>query len=572
MSSPLSRHHLFLFLSLCLTAVRIAPAFADPPRALSGGIAPDDIPTVAQSRPIESLSLVLGLQSAYAHRPADGVVGVVPVVALGLFRYIELGVSLPLSFGVGESAVPAAARLRAWTKLAVPGLLRRPGGTGLGLSLSFGATWQGLRPTKDDFLLSPGIVLDHRTRWGLLRTYNMRVDFRLPEEGKPLWLATNLDAGASIPLIRPWGVWLWAAGHIGLMPLALPKNFLDLEVSAHAGLQLRLPKGWYCNLGAGVERPEAGVAAGVGLLGCAWTPVGSKEGQVFADSRRAPDGDGSASTRMSMLPDEPDDACVALQTLGFEQIMERARARGLVRKVSAGSGSLPLMPGRAYAGITELAEAGWVLTDKAREAGIPPGYSVLAAGCTMTLLALWYVIHDRGSRPSLPVPKARAPETRMWTRPRETPAPEPQPRPDRTADPIPGPDTPRESRPECMPVPVKPHRGGSNNQRHHDCADRVPPNEFPGHDVRVGGKLFDAKTVGAKELWEIKADDYTTWDMPDEVKERIVLPKEVRELERERQIAESCGYRFIVGVADSKHMKALKEQLPKLDIRKVTCP
>lgn len=281
---------------------------------------------------------------------------------------------------------------------------------------------------------------------------------------------------------------------------------------------------------------------------------------------------GCATTRMSSLPDEPDDACVALQTLGLEEIMERARARGLVRKIRAGteSGSLPLLPGRAYAqsaDFARLAGGVWVLTDKANDAGIPPAYGVIAAGCTMTLIALWYVVHDSGPRPSLP--KNRGPETSPWKQSQDTPAPEPSPRPDRTFDPVPPvPGSPRKERPECVPVPT-PHRGG--DPRHDRCADLVPPNEFPGHDVLVGGKHFDAKTRGKKILWEIKAEETSTWRMPEWLKDDVIRD-EAEKIEREQQIAESCGYLFIVGVVDAEHKDAIEKRAPRVDIRKVTCP
>ena len=52
-------------------------------------------------------------------------------------------------------------------------------------------------------------------------------------------------------------------------------------------------------------------------------------------------------------------------------------------------------------------------------------------------------------------------------------------------------------RPECEPQPV-PHRGGHD---HHDwCADTFPPNRFPGHDIYIGGKRFDALQVGVNVL------------------------------------------------------------------------
>src|SRR5690606_9931692 len=62
-----------------------------------------------------------------------------------------------------------------------------------------------------------------------------------------------------------------------------------------------------------------------------------------------------------------------------------------------------------------------------------------------------------------------------------------------------------ERRPECRPVPV-PHRGG--NDPHDDCADKVPNNSFPGWDVLVNGKQFDALQLVMRTLWDVKTDDF----------------------------------------------------------------
>jgi hypothetical protein len=58
-----------------------------------------------------------------------------------------------------------------------------------------------------------------------------------------------------------------------------------------------------------------------------------------------------------------------------------------------------------------------------------------------------------------------------------------------------------ERRPECQPIPV-PHAGGDD--AHDACADKFPPNRYPGMDVLVDGVRFDALQVGVRMLWEIK--------------------------------------------------------------------
>jgi hypothetical protein len=60
-------------------------------------------------------------------------------------------------------------------------------------------------------------------------------------------------------------------------------------------------------------------------------------------------------------------------------------------------------------------------------------------------------------------------------------------------------------RPECRPTLV-PHLGGDDP--HNECADKFPPNRYPGMDVFVGGERFDALQVGVRVLWEIKTHQF----------------------------------------------------------------
>ena len=109
-------------------------------------------------------------------------------------------------------------------------------------------------------------------------------------------------------------------------------------------------------------------------------------------------------------------------------------------------------------------------------------------------------------------------------------------------------------RPECEALPV-PHTGG--DLLHNWCADTFPPNRFPGMDVRVNDKNFDAMQVGVNVLWEIKTDRYD--DYPDFVRKRAI-DKQIPELQRERRIALECGYEFVVGVSSEAHKAALNER------------
>jgi len=126
----------------------------------------------------------------------------------------------------------------------------------------------------------------------------------------------------------------------------------------------------------------------------------------------------------------------------------------------------------------------------------------------------------------------------------------------------PGPTEPldRERRPECRPVPVS-HRGG--NDPHDDCADLIPQNSFPGWDVLVNGKQFDALVFATRTLWDIKTDNFDKHNLhSQQFFARVKLP----ELQREKRLAEACGYNFVVGVRSAAHKTALKRLDPNLDV------
>jgi hypothetical protein len=104
---------------------------------------------------------------------------------------------------------------------------------------------------------------------------------------------------------------------------------------------------------------------------------------------------------------------------------------------------------------------------------------------------------------------------------------------------------------KCVPVPV-PHMGG--NALHDQCADAVPLNGFPGRDVLIDGKRFDAVQFGTRTLWEVKTDNFDSY--PDTFQD-FVAEKQVPELRRERALASACGFNFRIGVRSAKHRDAL---------------
>jgi hypothetical protein len=154
------------------------------------------------------------------------------------------------------------------------------------------------------------------------------------------------------------------------------------------------------------------------------------------------------------------------------------------------------------------------------------------------------------------------PPGQMQREPEENPTPE-RARANRRS--APAPVTSGRRRPECEPIPV-PHAGGDD--AHNLCADTFPPNYYPGKDVLVDGKRFDALQVGARVLWEIKTGQFDTYS--DFIQERTIR-KDVALLREERNIAESCGYGFVVGVSTQEHKDALIDLEPTLNIVVTGC-
>jgi hypothetical protein len=163
---------------------------------------------------------------------------------------------------------------------------------------------------------------------------------------------------------------------------------------------------------------------------------------------------------------------------------------------------------------------------------------------------------DMGRPEVRPVPET-APAPRKPS-PKKRPKPEPK-----------GPDFPpigpvevtERDRPRCEPDPVPYHLGG--NKLHDKCADRIPNNTFPGGDVFVNGKNFDALQLATRTLWEVKTDNFDTY--PPDLRE-IVLEDQVPKLQHERALALACGFTFKVGVHSAAHKAALLALDDTLDI------
>lgn len=123
----------------------------------------------------------------------------------------------------------------------------------------------------------------------------------------------------------------------------------------------------------------------------------------------------------------------------------------------------------------------------------------------------------------------------------------------------------RTGRASCEPVPV-PHAGG--DAPHNECADKFPPNRYPGMDVLVGGVRFDALQVGVRKLWEIKTHQFDLYN--DFVRDQEIK-REIEQLRKERKAAMACGYEFIIGVSTEAHRDALLQENPSLNVVVTGC-
>ncbi len=192
--------------------------------------------------------------------------------------------------------------------------------------------------------------------------------------------------------------------------------------------------------------------------------------------------------------------------------------------------------------------------------------AVIVAGVVVVGFAIKEALdtyaEKRGHPQVRPVPETRlVPETATAPQkpsPKKRPKPEPK-----------GPDFPpigpvevtERDRHRCEPVPVPYHRGG--NKLHDKCADRIPFNSFPGGDVFVNGKNFDALQLATRTLWEVKTDNFDTY--PPELRE-FVLEEQLPKLQHERALALACGFAFKVGVRSAAHKAALLDRDGTLDI------
>jgi hypothetical protein len=74
--------------------------------------------------------------------------------------------------------------------------------------------------------------------------------------------------------------------------------------------------------------------------------------------------------------------------------------------------------------------------------------------------------------------------------------------------------------------------------------------------VLVNGKQFDALVLATRTLWEVKTDDF---DIHSIHSQRFFARVKLPEIQREKRLAEACGYNFVVGVRSAAHKAALLE-------------
>ena len=141
----------------------------------------------------------------------------------------------------------------------------------------------------------------------------------------------------------------------------------------------------------------------------------------------------------------------------------------------------------------------------------------------------------------------------------------PKPKGSPTGDIFPLPTDSPTDRLKCEPIPVP---RASKDAPHNACADKFPPNRYPGMDVSVGGVRFDALQVGVRVLWEIKTHQF---DKYNSFVQEMEIKKELKQIQTERAIAVACGYDFVIGVSTQAHKDALLDQDRTLHIVVTGC-
>ncbi|MGE6760040.1 DUF6310 domain-containing protein [Corallococcus interemptor] len=182
--------------------------------------------------------------------------------------------------------------------------------------------------------------------------------------------------------------------------------------------------------------------------------------------------------------------------------------------------------------------------------------AVLVVGAVVVAVAIKEALDEVDWPEPSPVQRREAAESESSANRKPTPQPSGQD----LFPPSPGEPFERDRRPECRPV-LGPPRGG--NDPHNECADKIRGNSFPGFNVLINGKHYDALVLSRRTLWEVKTDDF---EKHSPRSRKFFVSMKLPELQREARLARECGYDFAIGVRSEAHLAALKLADPSLKV------
>jgi hypothetical protein len=108
---------------------------------------------------------------------------------------------------------------------------------------------------------------------------------------------------------------------------------------------------------------------------------------------------------------------------------------------------------------------------------------------------------------------------------------------------------------ECDPHPLGYHRG--SDATHNACAEVMCSNAYPGSDFVIAAKAFDGVSV-SREVCEVKTGLMSQYS-PQVV--GFAFKQLVAGAAKEQEIADRCGYHFVLYVADPDAIDAVRDAL-----------
>ncbi|HEX2573667.1 MAG TPA: OmpA family protein [Polyangia bacterium] len=281
---------------------------------------PQDLVMVAQTRPLSHLSVAAG---GYLHFTLDplSLVNLVSgqrlvkavsnrleldvMAGIGLWDWAELGLILPIVTFQSSGNLEAIGRegfirasvlgdLRLTSKIAIPGLRRRPEAKGFGLS----ALLQLSLPTGSStnfasdgaVTAQPGLAFDYRFKNGALVGLNAGVWVRPTVQFLDIKLGSSFAyaLAGEMPIVRRWG--LTVVGNVyGNIPLAPPPKSIQ-ENSFEFLLGLR----WYSSSSLTITVGGGGGDCGIGspafrfFTSVVWVPPRSREWGALERFKKPP--------------------------------------------------------------------------------------------------------------------------------------------------------------------------------------------------------------------------------------------------------------------------------------------